>query len=50
VQGRPLFNVAERRNFDDAPSDATAGAPSLLRPSVLPVERASSRRLDDTGT
>jgi hypothetical protein len=49
VQGRPLFNVAERRNFDDAPESATAGAPSLLRPSVLPVERASSQRLEDPG-
>ncbi len=47
VQGRPLFNVAERRNFADAPSDATSGTPSLLRPTVLPVERASSRRLDE---
>jgi glycosyltransferase involved in cell wall biosynthesis len=48
VQGRPLFNVAERRNFEDAPESATAGAPSLLRPSVLPVERASSQRLEDS--
>jgi glycosyltransferase involved in cell wall biosynthesis len=50
VQGRPLFNVAERRNFEDAPESATAGAPSLLRPSVLPVERASSQRLEDSPT
>lgn len=47
VQGRPLFNVAERRNFEDAPDSVTTGAPSLMRPSVLPVERASTQRLLD---
>ena len=52
VQGRPLFNVAERRNFqddfDDANETRSRGPQALLNPVILPVERASTQRLDDT--